>query len=296
MTWPAASAAGLGGLPHDELWANRANAARISNWALGGRDNYEADRAVGTQLRAAAPWFEASVKITRAYSHLTVRALAKRQIRHFLNLGCGLPLLNRTDPDIHTVASESIPHATILHVDHDPMVGGHARMCMAGPPGNHPYLHADLRQITGILQQPDVQSLKAGGEPVGVLLHDVLPYLTDTAEVDHILGTLRDWLPLGSAISLTHATADLRPEQATAAARIIEQAGIPYRPRTHGQIRDLLSPWQLLSPGLVPTGRCHPAHKHTLLPKHHSGAYAAIAIHPVNRYPEQVSSSPKDTP
>ncbi|MET7534638.1 hypothetical protein [Streptomyces goshikiensis] len=48
--------------------------------------------------------------------------------------------------------------------------------------------------------------------PVAALLHDVLPWIPDDARVGDALAYLRTWLPPGSALSITHATAtSVRP-------------------------------------------------------------------------------------
>ncbi|MFJ2629210.1 SAM-dependent methyltransferase [Streptomyces sp. NPDC087532] len=266
--------------------------AGVTDWALDGSDNSSADRALAHEVVEAAPWFKKSVRVNRTYGHLAVNHLAmQRRIAQFLDLGCGLPTRNPRYPHTWESASAADRDARVIHVDADRMVAQRARMMLSGPSAHHPFVHADIRQILAILKSPAVQSLDLQ-RPVGVLLHNVLPWITSDADAHYILDTLRSWLPPGSAISLTHATADLHPGQANAAADCFRNAGIPMRLRSAEQLRELLTPWGLLSPSMKPTGACFPTRRRTPLPDHHSGAYAAIAVHPD---PAELAHEPSTT-
>lgn len=263
-------------------WAGIANSARLTNLALGGTDTYAADHVVARLLNDAAPYFAGTLRINAVYNHLTVALLAADLgIRGFLDLGPGLPTLPRSRmyPDTHTSAQDAADGSRVVHVDHDPFVDAHLRMCSAGRRGQNDSIVADLRDIESVLAHPFVQALKDSG-PVGVLVHDVLPYLVCDREAARVLQAVRAWLPPGSAVSLTHATGELRLTQMEAAAGVLRSAGLPYRLRTRDQVHDLIAPWPLLEPGLVSTGHYHRAHRHARLPEHHSGAFAAIAVHP----------------
>ncbi|MFB6984475.1 SAM-dependent methyltransferase [Streptomyces sp. NPDC056304] len=263
-------------------WATSPSSAGISNFFLGGSDHYPADREVARQLAEAAPWFETAVRINRGYNDFAVKRLARQlKICQFLDLGCGLPIApsSRQLPETGASAAVAVSGAVVVRVDIDPLVGAYARMAAAGSHSEQAFVQADLREITAVLEDPTVNALKDRG-PVGVLLHDVLPFITDVEDARAITGALRGWLPPGSAMSVTHATTELQPAQAKKAARILQEARIPYQPRTHGQIQELLAPWQLLQPGLKPTALHDTSHRHALLARHHSGAHAAIAVHP----------------
>ncbi|NEA20202.1 hypothetical protein G3I29_33075 [Streptomyces halstedii] len=248
---------------------------------LDGGDHYEADREVGLRLQAVAPHFLGAMQINAVYNDRTVRMLAKEGIRGFLDLGAGLPLIPPSTkfPDTFVSATGAGAGAHVVHVDNDPAVEGHLRMCSTGDRGEHDSVLADLRDIDALIDHPRVQSLMDRGG-VCVLIHDVLPYVVSDADAALITQVLRARLPPGSVISLTHATSDLCPQEMTAVAKVLEAAGLPYRPRTRQQIHDLLAPWPLRDPGLVPTGRFHPGHLHAQLPDSRSCAFAALAVRP----------------
>ncbi|MET9778919.1 SAM-dependent methyltransferase [Streptomyces sp. NPDC006367] len=114
------------------------------------------------------------------------------------------------------------------------------------------------------------------GRPIGVLLHDVLPWISD--ETAHTaLAALRSWLPPGSVLSVTHATTDTAPKAMASLTRLYAKAGIGFRPRSGQQIRDLLRSWTPLeADGPVTTASWrHPSRLHPHWDPSH--AYAILA-------------------
>ncbi|MDX3319782.1 SAM-dependent methyltransferase [Streptomyces sp. ME03-5684b] len=62
--------------------------------------------------------------INRAYTEHATAALVGRDIRQFIDLGCGLPAY----PALHETAAALLPDGTgvtIAYVDHDPIVTAH---------------------------------------------------------------------------------------------------------------------------------------------------------------------------
>ncbi|MGW1107387.1 SAM-dependent methyltransferase [Streptomyces sp. NPDC002540] len=273
--------------PHSDgqsacYWASTPSSARITDYLLGGRHNYPADRQVADRVSAAAPWFETAVLINRVHGHLTVAALAQEHgITQFLDLGCGLLPTGNGYAGPHEPVCSSAPGATFVHVDADNTMAGRTRTCLSASPRSHPFVHADFRNIFSVLRAPAVQCLDPG-KPVGVLVHDALAW-TSKAEARFTLDQVRVWAPLGSAISISHFTADFQTHEAIAAAQILSEAGLPFQPRTRNEIAELLAPWALQEPGVVPISRYHEGNGFTHLPDHVSGAYAAIVLYPSGR-------------
>ncbi|MFJ1551640.1 SAM-dependent methyltransferase [Streptomyces sp. NPDC088246] len=275
-------------------WASTPSSARTTNYFLGGRHNYPADRQVARRVAAAAPWFEAAALINRIHGHLTVAALAKEYgITQFLDLGSGL-LPTGTCDELHEPVCASLPGATFVHVDADTTMARHTRTCLTASPRSHPFVHADFRNVFSVLRAPAVQSLDPG-KPVGVLAHGDLAWRS-LAEARFILNQVRAWAPPGSAISMTHVTADFRTHEATAAAQHLSDVGLPFHPRTRTEIAELLAPWSLREPGVVPISRYHQGNPHAHLPDHASGAYAAIALHTPDRPRNTQPPSPGPAP
>src|SRR6266550_3386726 len=130
MTGPHAAGAGSsrGRYGFD---ARVAHPARVYDYWLGGKDNFEADRIAGEETIAAYPAIRASARANRAFLARTVSYLAdERGIRQFLDIGAGLP----TVPNTHEVAQSIQPASRVVYVDNDPMVLSHARALLASSP------------------------------------------------------------------------------------------------------------------------------------------------------------------
>ncbi|MFF8917825.1 SAM-dependent methyltransferase [Streptomyces sp. NPDC015032] len=261
-------------------WASRPASARIANYLLGGRHNYPADRQVANRVRAVAPWLETAVLINRVHGHLTVAALASEYgITQFLDLGSGLLPTGTTSDELHEPVCASVPGARVVHVDSDMAMARHTRTCLTASPRSHPFVHADFRNIFSVLRAPAVQSLDPG-KPVGILAHGGALGATSAAEAGFVLNQVRAWAPPGSAISMTHVTADFCEGEAAAAALHFAKAELPFHPRSGTEIAQLLAPWPLRRPGVVALSRYHQGNPHAHLPDHATGTYAAIALHP----------------
>jgi S-adenosyl methyltransferase len=115
--------------------ASVAHPARVYDFWLGGKDNYEADRAAGEQVIEANPSVPAGVRANRAFLRRAVRYLAgEAGIRQFLDIGSGLP----TNENTHEVAQQVAPESRIVYVDSDPIVPAHARSSRMPPPPSTP--------------------------------------------------------------------------------------------------------------------------------------------------------------
>jgi hypothetical protein len=93
-----------------------ASIARIYDYWLGGKDNYQADRVAGDQMIEQYPDIVAGVRMNRAFLGRAVRHLAAEAgIRQFLDIGTGLPSSDNT----HEVAQRAAPESRIVYVDND---------------------------------------------------------------------------------------------------------------------------------------------------------------------------------
>ena len=96
-----------------------AHPARIYDVWLGGKDNFEADRAAAEAGPKAAPTTVQSVRANRAFLARAVGYLAGEEgIRQFLDIGTGLPTADNT----HDVAQRAAPESLIVYADYDPVV------------------------------------------------------------------------------------------------------------------------------------------------------------------------------
>jgi S-adenosyl methyltransferase len=178
------------------------NAARIWNYWLGGKDNYDCDRVMGDRIAEMYPSVREEAREGRQFLRRAVRFLAQEEgVWQFLDIGAGLP----TEDNVHDVAQAVAPEARVVYVDIDPVVWTHAQALMvSSPEGRCTYVHADLRDVHTILDAAR-QTLDFD-EPVCLVLVGVIHHLTDDAEVARCFQALVDAVPIGSWIVIKHAS------------------------------------------------------------------------------------------
>jgi hypothetical protein len=232
--------------------------ARVYDYWLGGKDNFATDRALGQAMIRAVPDMRHIAHDNRRFVHRVTRDLtAEEGIRQFLDIGVGLP----RPPNLHEIAQHIEPSARIVYVDNDPLVLAHARALMPSHPhGRVAYIDADLRQPATILTDPTLHDTLDLTRPIGLTLIAVLMLLPDTDDPWTHVEALRDALPSGSCLAITHPTADLHPDQINTAAAAATAAGMPLITRTHEEVLRFFGDWKLLKPGLCPVAAWRPDH------------------------------------
>jgi hypothetical protein len=192
-------------------------------------------------------------RANRAFLGRAVRFLAERGIDQFLDIGTGIPAAGNT----HEVAQSVNPAASVVYVDNDPIVLAHARALMAGHGmGATTVIQADLRDPAEILAHPKVQAAIDFGRPVALMLVAVLHFVADEEDPDAVTKLLRDALPSGSYLVISHATADFVPADVRAQVDTVtdvyrQRATSPLILRTGERINDFFGDFALLDPGLV---------------------------------------------
>ncbi|MFC1402161.1 MULTISPECIES: SAM-dependent methyltransferase [Streptacidiphilus] len=253
------SGAALGSASSPEPWVppvidtGVAHPARMYDYYLGGKDNFPADREAAERILAVGPQTRVFAQANRAFLGRAVRFLAEQGIDQFLDIGTGIPAAGNT----HEVAQSVNPAARVAYVDNDPIVLAHARALMAGHGlGATTVVQADLRDPAAILADPAVRAAIDFDRPVALMLVAVLHFVTEAEDPDAVTALLRDALPSGSYLVLSHATGDfVPPAQATDARTITEvykqRATSPLTLRTGDRIREFFGDFALLDPGLV---------------------------------------------
>lgn len=235
------------GFAASEIDTSRPHPARMYNAYLGGKDNYAADREAVRQVLRVAPELRYSARANRAFLQRAVRFLVgEAGIRQILDIGTGIPAAG----NVHEVAAEIAPETHVVYVDNDPIVHVYANALLTGS-GTTGIVLADLREPEKILRHPKVAELINFGQPVGLLLVAVVHFIRDDENPARILATLREALPPGSYLVLSHGTDDFRSEAARQAAAVYDQATSTITLRRHAQIAAFFHGWEMLEPGLV---------------------------------------------
>ena len=231
-----------------------AHPARIYDYWLGGKDNFPADREAAERIVAMGLDARDFARANRAFLGRAVRLLAEQGIDQFLDIGTGIPAADNT----HEVAQRVNPAARVVYVDNDPIVLAHARALMAGHGmGATTAIQADLRDPAAILAHPEVRAALDFDRPIGLLLIAVLHFVTEDDGPEAILKTLRDALPPGSYLAVSHATTDFLTQEEL---ELMRDAKDLYKnrstsqiaPRTRERVTELLTGFDLVEPGLVP--------------------------------------------
>jgi hypothetical protein len=177
-------------------------------------------------------------------------------IRQVIDIGTGIPAAGT----VHQVAGEIAPGTRVVYVDNDPIVHVHANALLTGS-GTTGIVLADLREPQAILDHPTTRTLIDFGEPVGLLVVAIFHFITEAEDPSRILAALREALPPGSCLVLSHATADFRPDAAQSAASVYHGATSSVTLRSHAQVEALFEGWELIEPGVVQVPLWQPEEK-----------------------------------
>lgn len=224
----------------------RPSAARMYDYYLGGKDNYQVDRDTATRMIEVVPDIRQTMQENRAFLRRAVRFMAREGIRQFIDIGAGLPTVGNT----HEIAEQVTPAARVVYVDNDPMVLVHARALLATD-DNTTVAAADMRRPAEVLEHPETTRLIDFDAPVGVLLIAMMHFLTD-GERPRVVSYLHDALPSGSYIAATHVTRDGHSAEAVARGEAIyASTPTPIYVRERAEITRFFEGFELVEPGLV---------------------------------------------
>jgi hypothetical protein len=228
------------------------NVARMYDYYLGGKDNFEADRIAAKKILRLIPGLPRSAQENRKFLRRVVRFLTDEAgIDQFLDVGVGLP----TQGAVHQVAHEINPDARVLYVDYDPVVVRHGQALLKA--GDRSVMvQGDLRRPAELLAHPHLDL----GRPVAVLLSAVMHFVSDDEDPAGIVASLRDGVLPGSYLMLSHIGTDFFPDKTALAQAIAiyEQASERVWPRPRDQVLRFFDGWEILEPGLVPKHEWRP--------------------------------------
>jgi SAM-dependent methyltransferase len=232
---------------HPSLDTSVPNVARMHDYLLGGRENFQADRNAVESLLKLLPDLKQTVRDNRAFLRRVVLYLAEQGIGQFLDVGSGLP----TQENVHEIAHRVNPDAKVAYVDHDPIVVSHGNALLAKSK-QVVVVSADFRQARALLDLPSVKEHLDLTRPVAVILLQVLHYIADDDDVARIVAAFKDALCPGSYLVIGQATEDHVPQQLAARVLATYRRSGDLWPRSEEQVRRLFHGFELIEPGLTP--------------------------------------------
>ncbi|GAA1802014.1 SAM-dependent methyltransferase [Actinomadura chokoriensis] len=235
------------GLPRD-VDATRANDARLCDFALGGKDNFAADRTAALKLADA---LEETRYLLSEWHRFRVRALETlldAGVRQFLELGCGMPVRN----NVHDIVHARDPQAPVVYVDIDAVAVTHFLALLSSKATAATAVQADIRDPAGVLGHPEIAARLDFDRPIGVLLIAVLHLIGDEEDPNRIIAGYREAMAPGSHLVYSDLSGEEQPaDQVATYVRIGEEVGIPVTMRGRTRTSQFFDGFDLLEPGLV---------------------------------------------
>ncbi len=227
---------------------DRANAARMYDYYLGGAHNFAVDRERATEAIAANPHAPYMARANRAFLGRVVRWCLDQGLTQFLDLGSGVPTVG----NVHEIAHASHPDARVAYVDFEPVAVAHATDILAQVE-TATVTRADARHPETVLGAPGVAGLLDFDQPVAVLANAVLHFIDGDA--GELLARYRAPLAPGSVVAVSHLSDDVDDPTAAQAVRDMCAAYIssatPAVLRDRRQLRDAIAGLELVEPGIV---------------------------------------------
>ena len=223
---------------------DRPSAASVYDFYLGGFHNFASDREMGRQAVQMWPELPEIMQSNRGFLRRAVRFMVDAGVRQFLDLGSGIPTVG----NVHEVAQQAAPDTQVVYVDNDPVAVEHSRAILAGNE-RAAVLQADVRDPDSVLA--GVRPMLDFDRPIGVLMVAVLHFVADEADPQGLVATIRDAVPAGSFLALSHATPGEQAGRAAEHRGLYQRTATPMTMRTRDQVVGLFDGWELVEPGVV---------------------------------------------
>jgi hypothetical protein len=260
-------------LPFD---AAKPSIARAYDYALGGKDNFAADRELVSRMLEVFPL---SVVLTRENRQFLARAVdyvSRQGVHQFIDVGSGLP----TSPSTHEVAGRISPDARVVYVDNDPVVITHIA---ALPASRHAWVTVvpgDVHRPEAILASPGLTALIDLGQPFCVILGIVLDFTEPAAAAD-ITAAFRRAMPPGSFLIISIGINNDTPEVAK---QVIEtySAGMVHV-HSREQIAGYFAGLDIVAPGLTEARHWRPPPEQAAADSRPADVLAGVGYKPLTR-------------
>jgi SAM-dependent methyltransferase len=232
--------------------------ARVYDYALGGKDNFEVDRTVFNKMIGIDPNMPTVARLHRDWSRKVTRWLAESAgVDQFLDCGSGLPTMDNT----HEVAQRSNAEAVVVYVDNDPTVVAHGRALLEDN-DRTVFIAADLRKPDEVFLHNKVHGFLDMDRPIGLIQGATIHHISDLAEQQALMRQYVEYLPSGSYVALTHVH---NPRDGSDLDRMTTGIEAAYattnattRFKTHDEIATLFDGLDFVEPGLVPLHKWWP--------------------------------------
>jgi hypothetical protein len=229
---------------------DRASAARMYDYFLGGSHNFAADRAAARGIEQIYPGMAGAARANRSFLRRAVRYLCAAGVDQFLDLGSGIPTVG----NVHEIARHNNPRARVAYVDVEPVAVAHSIALLADDPLTVA-VRADLRDPDAVLNAPEVRDLFDFSRPIGVLLAAALHFVPDTDNPHAAVARYLAAVASGSYLAISHGSLEGIPQDSVASGERVQavyqrtDSRLVLRPRT--EIARFFTGLDLVDPGVV---------------------------------------------
>ena len=235
--------------------------ARMYDYWLGGKDNYEADRKAADAVREFRPNVAEQALDNKRFLTRAVGYVAGLGVRQFLDIGAGLP----TSPSgsgaagwaaTHQAAERVTAGPFVAYVDNDPIVVAHSRALLIGGAPHVVAVTGDMHEPAAILADGDI--LAAGFDltaPACAILACVLHFV-DAGTARAIVSGFTGALAPGSHVVLSVGFA--RADAADFASTYNSQNGARIYAHSWSEIAGFFDGLDLVAPGIVDSANWQP--------------------------------------
>ncbi|MGW3473543.1 SAM-dependent methyltransferase [Saccharopolyspora sp. NPDC000995] len=228
------------------------SAARLYDYLLGGAHNSAADRTLAEKFLTALPSARDVARLNRAFLRRCVIFLAQRGVRQFLDVASGIPTVG----NVHEIAADADPHARVMYVDCESVAVAHSQLLEGD--GNATIIQADLVEPDTILEHQETRWLLDFDEPIGLIMAGVFHFVPCDLDAPAIIARYRDALAPGSYLALSHFTANISPDEMAGVIEVMRRSADPIHTRTHTEITELFTGFDLVDPEVVGTALWRP--------------------------------------
>ncbi|HET9168300.1 MAG TPA: SAM-dependent methyltransferase [Actinospica sp.] len=243
--------------PAPELDPEVPHPIRMWDYMIGGKDNYESDRAAVRHLLGVWPDVMLIARAAEAFAHRASAWIARGHgLRQFLQMGTSIPIMNSFDG----IVRDEVPDARFVYVTDDPITAAHARAVLAArAPSNMLHvLRAQFRDPAPILAHEWMRDRLDYSEPMGVLLLGMLDYTRDDARLRRALEEIMDVLAPGSLVLVLQYLDFPEPRVGEIVQSLLGENKAEFTPRSMERIEALVEGYEFLPPGLVRITAWHP--------------------------------------
>ena len=231
-----------------EIRTDIPHSARIWNYWMGGKDNYQVDRDAGDACVEVVPGHRRPWPCSPGSSS-SARSATWPPRPGSASSSTSAPACRRCRTPTRSPRSVA-PDSKIVYVDNDPMVLAHARALLTNttPEGVTAYIDADYHEPEQIVA--DARNVLNFSQPIARHVHGRARPRSDYDDMRRIVSTVMDAVPSGSYLTLWDGTTDSQA-YVDLCEGYAKTGGVPYVPRPREEIRAVFDGLEMVPPGYV---------------------------------------------